>query len=252
MNFPIASADQVLPSVAILAGGLATRMRPLTEKVPKALLDIGGEPFIAHQLRLLAREGAGHVVLCLGFLGERVEAFVGDGSRFGLRVDYSYDGDKLLGTGGALRKALPLLSDPFMILYGDSYLDIDYLPVAKAFERSRASGLMTVYRNEGRFDVSNVVYADDRVRFYSKREKRPDMRFIDYGLGMLRANVLNPFQQRASFDLAEVYENLAHAEDLAGFEVDQRFYEIGSPQGLLETQDYIAMSVREDQNVEGR
>lgn len=239
-GLPAASASREMPAVAILAGGLATRMRPLTEKLPKALLDVAGAPFIEHQLRLLAREGIRSVVLCLGFLGEQVEAVVGDGSRYGLHVDYSYDGDRLLGTGGALRKALPLLGDPFMVLYGDSYLDIAYAPVVEAFHSSRSAGLMTVYRNEGRFDTSNIVFAEGRIRFYSKRERRPNMHFIDFGLSVLCAKALDPFANRIDFDLSEVYENLVSTQELAGFEVHHRFYEIGSAEGLLETQNYIA------------
>jgi D-sedoheptulose 7-phosphate isomerase len=229
-----------MPAVAILAGGLATRMRPLTEKIPKSLLDVAGTPFIVHQLRLLRREGIRHVVLCLGFLGEQVEALVGDGSSHGLHVEYSYDGDRLLGTGGALRNALPLLSDPFMVLYGDSYLDIEYAPVVDAFYRSGTTGLMTVYHNAGQYDSSNVVFAGGRVLEYSKRHRRAEMEFIDYGLGVLQAGVLEPFADRVDFDLAEVYENLVSRQQLAGFEVGFRFYEIGSPEGLAETCRYVA------------
>jgi len=228
-----------LPAVAILAGGLATRLRPLTETVPKALLEVAGEPFIAHQLRLLAREGVAEAVLCLGYLGEQVVDFVGDGGRFGLRVRYSHDGDRLMGTGGALRRALPLLGERFFILYGDSYLDIAYAPVAAAFAASGLDGLMTVYGNEGRYDTSNVVFADGRIVFYSKKVKRPDMRHIDWGLGLLKAEILERHPADQPFDLADVYTGLVEAGRLAGYEVGHRFYEIGSHEGLAETAAYI-------------
>ncbi|MFI4986633.1 MAG: nucleotidyltransferase family protein [Alphaproteobacteria bacterium] len=233
------SSTRQLPTVAILAGGLAKRMRPLSETVPKAMIEVAGEPFIAHQLRLLRREGAREVVLCLGYLGEQVETFVGDGSRFGLALGFSYDGDRLLGTGGALRKALQHLGTHFVILYGDSYLDLAYGPVVDAFAASGLDGLMTVYRNEGRWDASNVAFRDGRILHYSKTAKRPDMRHIDFGLGVLKAEVLARYPAGEPCDLADVYGALVARERLAGFEVHQRFYEIGSPAGLAETDAYL-------------
>jgi NDP-sugar pyrophosphorylase family protein len=230
-----------MPPLALLAGGLATRMRPLTETVPKALLEVAGEPFVAHQLRLLAREGVRRVVLCVGYLGEQVAEFVGDGSRFGVEAAFVYDGPQLLGTGGALRRALPAIgSDEFLVMYGDSYLDVPFAPVVEAFRRSGRSALMTVFRNEGRWDTSNAVYAEDRVVFYSKTEKRPDMAYIDWGLGIVRSKTLEAEPAGVAFDLARVYTTLAAAGDLAGYEVQQRFYEIGSHTGLTETHDYLS------------
>ena len=215
-------------------------MRPLTETIPKALLDIAGEPFVAHQLRLFKREGLARVVLCLGYRGEQIVDFVGDGSRFGLEVSYSFDGDRLLGTGGALRKALPRLGDPFYVIYGDSYLDIPYAPVAAHFFASGKDGLMTVFRNEGRWDTSNVIYEAGAIRTYSKTDKRPEMRHIDYGLGILRASTLAGHGKDEVFDLAGLYTALVARGQLAGYEVHQRFYEIGSPLGLAETEAYLA------------
>lgn len=224
----------MMPPLALLAGGLATRMRPLTETVPKAMLAVAGEPFIAHQLRLFRREGVGRVVLLLGHLGEQVRDFVGDGGRFGLQVDYAFDGPVLLGTGGALKAALPLLGDRFLVMYGDSYLDIAFAPVVAAYA---PPALMTVYRNDGRHDTSNVVLEDGRIRLYSKRERLPEMRHIDYGLGLVSAEALAG--RDGAFDLAEVYESLSRAGRLAGHEVATRFYEIGSPDGLAETDAYL-------------
>jgi NDP-sugar pyrophosphorylase family protein len=224
-----------MPPVALLAGGLATRLRPLTETVPKAMLEVAGEPFIAHQLRILKREAVSHVVICSGYLADRIEAFVGDGRRFGLSVSYKIDGPKLLGTGGALRGALGELGDEFMVMYGDSWLDIRYAPVVEAFRASGQPALMTVFRNEGQWDTSNVWYEDGRIRLYSKRDHVPQMRHIDWGLGIVRADALAARPASESFDLADVYSDLSRAGKLAGYEVTTRFYEIGSAEGLKET-----------------
>lgn len=226
-------ADSI-KTVAVLAGGLATRMRPITETLPKSLLDVAGEPFVAHQLRLLRREGMKRVVLCLGYLGDQVMDFVGDGSRFGLDVAYSFDGDTLVGTGGAIHKALPLLDDPFFVVYGDSYLDTNYAAVGQHFLRSGAAALMTVFRNEGKWDTSNVVFRDGELMVYSKRTRTPDMHFIDYGLGILTGRALEGRQPGVPFELAEVYEQLAAKKKLAGYEIASRFYEIGSREGLAD------------------
>jgi NDP-sugar pyrophosphorylase family protein len=234
------SPDAVpLPPVAILAGGLATRMRPHTETIAKAMLEVAGEPFIAHQLRLLRREGADSVVLCLGYLGEQVAEFVGDGGRFGLRVQVSYDGAALLGTGGALRRALPLLGENFFVLYGDSYLDVPLREVWECFRTSGQPALMSVFRNEGRWDTSNAVYDGSLVVYYNKKERRPDMAHIDYGLGLLSGSVFADRPAGQGFDLADLYTALAASGRLAGWESRRRFYEIGSPAGLAETDQYL-------------
>lgn len=220
--------------VAILAGGLATRLRPITETIPKALVPVTGEPFLAHQLRLLHSRGLRRAVLCVGFLGEMIEREFGDGAAFGVKLDYAFDGPKLLGTGGALRRALPLLGEAFLVLYGDSYLPIDYAGAVRAFVASGKPALMTVFHNEGRWDTSNVIFADGTIRCYDKKERQPAMRHIDYGLGILRAEVLACRPENEAFDLADVYRDLSRAGELAGFEVRQRFYEIGSHAGLAE------------------
>lgn len=225
----------VMPPVALLAGGVATRLRPLTRTMPKAMVEVAGEPFIAHQLRLLRREGVTHVVLCIGYLAEQVEAYVGDGNRFGLRVAYKVDGPRLLGTGGAVRAALDALGDEFLVLYGDSWLDTSYAPVVVAFRASGMPALMTVYRNDGRWDDSNVWFENGRIRLYDKREKLPQMRYIDWGLTMIRADALASYAADQPFDLADVYSDLSRSGKLAGYEVTTRFYEIGSMEGLRET-----------------
>ena len=202
------------------------------------MVEVAGEPFVAHQLRQLHLEGVRRVVMCLGHLGEQVRDFVGAGERFGVDVDYSFDGDQLLGTGGALKRALPKLGPAFFVLYGDSYLDVRYASVKRAFKASGLPALMTVFRNEGRWDASNVEFLDDRIARYDKRNHTAEMAHIDYGLGVLKAEVLAR-EPEIQFDLAHIYSSLADKGELAGYEVSQRFFEIGSHEGLTETTAYL-------------
>jgi NDP-sugar pyrophosphorylase family protein len=225
--------------VAILAGGLATRLRPVTEKVPKALLPIAGRPFIHWQLGLLAQQGVTEVVLCAGHLGEQIRAAVGDGSGFGMTVRYSFDGDTLLGTGGALKRALPILGAAFFVLYGDSYLRCSFAAVQTAYEESAALGLMTVFCNEDRWEKSNVLLRDGRVVEYDKHSPRPGMRHIDYGLSILSVQALQRSPASAAFDLADLYHELASRGELAALTVNERFYEIGSVGGIEATERHL-------------
>ena len=220
--------------VAILAGGLATRLRPITEKIPKALVSVAGRPFLAHQLRLLQQSGVRRVVLCVSYRGEMIEEEFGNGSDVAMELSYSYDGPDLLGTGGALKKALPLLGPQFLVLYGDSYLPIYYSAPARAFASGGKPALMTVFRNENRWEPSNVWFQEGEIRRYDKKKLTPEMKHIDYGLGVLAAETLSSRPDGKAFDLADVYQDLIGQRKLAGFEVDRRFYEIGSPSGLAE------------------
>jgi NDP-sugar pyrophosphorylase family protein len=230
--------------IAILAGGLATRLRPITRTIPKALVEIAGEPFLGHQLRLLSRSGLERAVLCVGYLGEQVRDYAGDGSAFGLHVDYSFDGPQLLGTAGAIRQAMPLLGETFFTIYGDSYLPCDYGDAAQTFLESGKAGLMTVFRNEGRWDSSNVEYAEGRILAYDKANRTPRMRHIDYGLGVFRRRAFDAVPPRVMTtrpcDLAAVYQDLLQRGDLAAWEARQRFYEIGSPEGIRELTEFLS------------
>jgi NDP-sugar pyrophosphorylase family protein len=225
--------------VAILAGGLATRLRPITEKIPKSLVPVAGKPFLAHQLDLLQSRGIRRAVLCVGYLGEMIQRDFGDGHAFGLRLDYSFDGPKPLGTGGAIKHALPLLGDEFFVLYGDSYLPVEYRPIAEFFRHSGKLGCMTVYRNEGHYDTSNVVFRDGEIAVYDKKNRPPEMRHIDYGLSLFKAAAFDSYSAAQPFDLAEVMSKLVRQKQLAGFEVRERFYEIGSPAGLSELETLL-------------
>jgi len=235
--------------VVILAGGLATRLRPITEKIPKSLVPVVGKPFLAHQLELLRSRGIRRAVLCIGYLGEMIQRDFGDGKDFGVQLDYSFDsprpsvatagGPKLLGTGGAVKRALPLLGREFFVLYGDSYLPVEYQPIAEFFHSSGKMGCMTVYRNEGKYDTSNVVFAGGEIKVYDKKVKLPEMHHIDYGLSLFKAAAFDSYASDQPFDLAEVMSQLVREKQLAGFEVHERFYEIGSPAGLAELESLL-------------
>ena len=227
---------------AILAGGMATRLRPLTESIPKALVDINGEPFISHQLQLLRSKGIVRVVICAGYLGEMIHDFVGDGSRFDVQVEYSFDGGLLLGTGGAVKKALSLLSERFFVLYGDSYLPCDYEEVQAAFEGSGKKALMTVFHNEGAWDTSNVEFKNGQILAYEKQRLTPRMKHIDYGLGVFQREAFATVPEDMPYDLADLYQFLLEKGELAAFEVMERFYEIGSIAGLEELKSHLARS----------
>jgi NDP-sugar pyrophosphorylase family protein len=225
--------------VAILAGGLATRLRPITLQVPKVMVPLAGRPFVDHLLSLLSRNGIRRVVFCLGHLGEQVEEHVGDGSRFGVQVQYSHDGKRLLGTGGALRQALPLLGDVCAVLYGDSYLDVDYRAIFEAFLADDAQGLMTVMRNDNQWDRSNVVFRGGRLLCYDKKSASAEMTHIDYGLSLLRRSALERIPADDFFDLADLFRDLVREGRMIGQEIGRRFFEIGSPRGLAETEQHL-------------
>jgi NDP-sugar pyrophosphorylase family protein len=229
------AASNSMPGIVLLAGGLATRLRPITTTVPKSMVPVADRPFIAHQIEGLVSQGITEIVICSGYLGEQIQEFLGDGSGFGCRVQYSFDGEKLLGTGGALRKALPLLGDQFVIMYGDSYLKAPISPIWNEFCRSGKPALMTVFRNENKWDKSNIEFHNGSIVNYDKVVPTAAMEHIDYGLGCMRAEVLHTWPTEAAFDLASVYQDLVKKKQLAGVEVGERFYEIGSPAGLAET-----------------
>ena len=226
--------------VAILAGGLGTRLGDICRDKPKALVEAADAPFIHHQLRLLKRNNVQKVVILTGYLGWMIEESLGDGASFGLEVKYSQDWPELLGTGGALAKALSLLGEKFLVIYGDSYLELDYQAVARSFLDSGRPALMTVWRNDGKFDKSNVIFENGEIKLYDKMASSPRMRHIDYGLGALSSQTLAG--RSGTFDLAEVYADLSKQGLLAGYEVQERFYEIGSLDGLSTFETYMRKS----------
>lgn len=229
-----------LPPVCILAGGLGERLEERTANTPKPLLDVAGQPFLLHQLQLLAAHGAARVVLCVGYRGELIEQRIG-AARYGIEIAYSYDSPALDGTLGAIRRALPLLGERFLVLYGDTYLRLDYAAAVASWVRSGMPAVMTVLRNDGRWDASNAVYRDGQVLVYDKRHPTDAMRWIDYGLGGLERSALSEVDE-AERDLAELYRRLALQGRLHGFEATERFYEIGTPAALEETAAFLATS----------
>jgi NDP-sugar pyrophosphorylase family protein len=226
--------------MVILAGGLGTRLRPLTSDVPKALIPIGGKPFLHHQIELLKSQGIRDIVLCVGHLADMVKDYFGDGRWLGVRIRYSEEEGSLLGTAGAIKKAEPLLGNDFFLMYGDSYLMIDYQEVMRYFRCFHRMGLMVVWKNRDRLERSNVAVEANLVTAYNKDQKSPGMAYINYGLSVLRKEALLFIPPERPFSQEEFYQILIDQRELLAFEVEQRFYEIGSPKGLEEFQMLIA------------
>jgi N-acetyl-alpha-D-muramate 1-phosphate uridylyltransferase len=233
---PADTASTTLLPVAVLLGGRGTRLGDLARDTPKALVPVAGEPFVFHQLRLLAAHGAGRVVLCVGHLGEQIADAVGDGARFGLDVEYAFDGPEPVGTAAALRQASGLLSERFLVTYGDAYLRADHGAVQDAFLRGGLPGLMTVIENDGRWVASNAVFRDGRVAAYDKHSPPHEARWVDYGLLAFEAQV---FDEHDASDLSDVCRELAAKGALGGLLVHERFYEIGTPEGLAEADAFL-------------
>lgn len=230
----------MIPTVAVLAGGLASRLHPVTERIPKLLVPVKGEPFGFHLLRLLARNRFERVCLLVGHKGQDIVTALGDGSRFGLHLSYVFDGPVLLGTGGAIAHALPELGDEFGVIYGDSWLDFDYDSAMRRFHADARPALMTVYRNAGKWDTSNVQFADGEILAYCKSAPTHQMTHIDYGFGLFRKRVFADVPIDRPTDLAEIYARLASTGQLAALEVDVRFYEIGSHAGLADFEVHLS------------
>ncbi len=226
--------------IAILAGGLATRLRPITETIPKAIVPVRGEPFAHHLLRLLSRNGFEQAYFLIGYKGEDIVNAVGDGSAFGIKVGYVADGPTLLGTGGAIARAIPSLGDMFAVIYGDSWLDFDYQAAVRQFQADRRPALMTVYGNQGQWDTSNVEFDGQEIIAYSKKNRSSRMGYIDYGFSLFRSSVFKDVPIDRPTDLADVCERLAQAHQLAGYEVKNRFYEVGSFAGLADFETHLA------------
>ena len=233
----------------ILAGGLGTRMRPLTETCPKTLIPVHGRPFAFYQLHWLASQGITEVVYSIGHHGDKIRRYWESRLSPVRSIRYVDEGLELRGTGGALRLAREsgVLHESFMVIYGDSFLPVRFSPIWDAFRTSGTPALMTVLRNEGRWDRSNAVYRDGRVRLYDKKA-HPSMNYIDYGLSALRRDILDGITAEV-FDLAALFHELSLRDQLAGFEVDERFYEIGSPEGLRDFEQYLELREAEPAQV---
>jgi N-acetyl-alpha-D-muramate 1-phosphate uridylyltransferase len=224
--------------VVILAGGRATRLGELTKNRPKSLVEIQGKPFLAYQLELLKDHEISDIVLCIGHLGGQIRKAFGDGSNYGVHLTYSLE-DEPLGTAGALKNAAPYLNDTFLVIYGDSYLLLDFVKIYAYFLTQQKLSLDTVFRNNDAFDASNIVIRDNMVEGYSKSEKTPDMVYIDCGAVIFRKEVLQLIPENHFYSLEELFLRLIEKEQLLAFEVKERFYEIGSPQGLKDFEAFI-------------
>jgi NDP-sugar pyrophosphorylase family protein len=225
--------------VVILAGGLATRLRPFKKKIPKALIKISGKPFIYHQLTYLHKEGVKRVIICVGYLGDMIKNFVGNGEKFGIEVSYSEDWPHLLGTGGAIKNALPLIRNKFFILYGDTFLPINYKDIVKFHLKNKSKSVITIIKNKGMWDKSNINFKNNKIIEYNKFNNGPEMEYIDYGLSLLSKSVFNKYPPKKSFDLSVIFRQLIIQKKLLGFEVYKRFYEIGSIKGLRQTKKFL-------------
>lgn len=220
--------------VVILAGGLGTRLQALTNGLPKPMVPVNDRPFLIYQLKVLRDQGITDVVLCIGHLGQKIRDWLADGQRFGMRIRYSDEEENLLGTAGAVKRAEPLLDDVFFLIYGDSYLVLDYRRVMSHFLRFRKLGLMVVYRNEDRYDLSNVMVEGGLVKVYDKEQRLPQMEYINFGVSILRKEALELVPPGVPYSQEQWYGELIRRNELLAYETQQRFYEIGSPQGLEE------------------
>lgn len=225
--------------LAILAGGYATRLGALTKETPKCLIQINGRPFVDWQLELLKRNGYSEFIFCVSYKSDLVQEYLGNGRDRGISIQYSLDGQSQLGTGGAIQNALTKLGDEFGVIYGDSYLPTNYFEAERNFLYSKSQALMTVYENQNQFDSSNVEFVNGKLVSYEKGTNNKDMRHIDYGVTFFRDTAFRPWRDQLSFDLSEVCHQLAKEKQLDGYEVFERFYEIGSIQGIEELSQYL-------------
>jgi NDP-sugar pyrophosphorylase family protein len=231
--------------IAILAGGLATRLRPITNSIPKSMIDICGKPFAHWQMKLLEKAGYTDVVYCVGYKSDVIKDFLGSGIKYNLKITYSHDGETQLGTGGAIFKALPLLGEKFSVIYGDSYLPIDFGKVEDTFSRSEKLAQMTIYSNKEALDTNNIVFQNGDVVRYQKGTFSKDMTHIDFGFNCFDRLSFSRYPANLSFDLGEICCDLARKKMLAGYEVFERFYEVGSPQGLIDFSTYVERNIDE-------
>ena len=229
--------NEVLPTL-ILAGGLARRISPLSDTTPKSLININEKPFIFYQLEDLSRQGIKKVILCVGHLSNQIKDAVGDGKKFGLKICYSEDGREQLGTGGSINKALPLAGNHFMVLYGDSFVSLNYKKIIKEYFHHNKPTLMTIYRNKDLYDKSNVSILNNNLIEYNKKNPKKTMSLVDYGLSVISRESFKRYA-KDQFDLSDYYEYQSENSNLVGYEVFERFYEIGSLEGIRETKKYF-------------
>jgi len=225
--------------VVVLAGGLATRLGGLTDRSPKSMVEIEGHPFIAYQLSMLKRFGVNKVLLCVGHMGNQIQEFVGDGNQFGLEVSYSDEGRHLLGTAGALKNAEPLLESEFALVYGDSYFTLPIATIWDKFLKSKSPAMMVVLKNKGKYGPSNCEVKSGFVTKYAKGSKTESFEYIDFGLVCLKRSLLSSIPAGTPTDMSIIFCSLVGKEKLLAYEVFQRFYEVGSVEGIAEFAEYV-------------
>ena len=252
LHWPCAALDSmgaddrlvlILMQAVILAGGLGTRLGDLAGDLPKPMVDVDGRPFLELQLDLLRQQGLRDFVLCVGYQGAKIQDHFGDGSKFGIELRYSLEQNDLRGTAGAVKQADPLLQDEFFLIYGDSYLRMDYERASAQFHTSDRLGMMVVLRNEDRYERSNVVIEDGLVTAYDKECPTPQMQYINFGVSLLRREALALVPSIVPYSQEEWFQDLIHSHNLMAFETFERFYEIGSPSGLMEFRRLVAAGV---------
>jgi NDP-sugar pyrophosphorylase family protein len=229
--------------IVIIAGGLGSRLGKLTQKVPKALIKIDKKPFIYYQLNQLSKQGFKKVVICVGYLGDKIKKYVGSGKKFNLNIKYSHENKKLLGTAGCIRKAIPLLEDNFFVTYGDTYLPVNFKNIQKSFEKQNAKALITVYKNYNKLASSNVCFKGKNI-FYQKNSKSKKMNFIEYGVSIFSKEIFIESKFKNLSDLSDMLSFLSKIKKLKHHVVKKRFYEIGSNAGLKETKNYLKYSIQ--------
>jgi N-acetyl-alpha-D-muramate 1-phosphate uridylyltransferase len=229
----------------ILAGGLATRLRPLTKNIPKSMVIINNKPFLQYQLELLKKNGITDIVLCVGYLHEQIEDYFQNGKDFGVNIKYSKEGKNLLGTAGALKNAVDLLEEKFFLTYGDSYVFLDFQKILSYFNAHSEMALMVVYNNNDKYDKSNVCLNGDKVSKYDKNAG-DNMVYIDYGVSLLRKEILRFIPDGMVYSLDDVFKEIIKQNSMLAFEARERFYEIGSFKGLEEFTNYILSGSNSD------
>jgi NDP-sugar pyrophosphorylase family protein len=225
---------------AILAGGLGTRLGAVTKTVPKAMVPVLGRPFMEHQILLMRERGVSDFVILVCHMADQITDYFGDGAKFGVRIRYSNEGKDLLDTAGAVRQALPLLDEAFLLTFGDSYLDLPYATIWDDFQAAGKEALMVVYRNENRFDTSDIEVTDGLVTAYQKSPPLPGAFFINHGLMGLRREALAALAAGTRVSLQQFFAPIIAKRQMMAWETGQRFYEIGSPAGLAELETTLA------------
>ncbi len=224
--------------IAILCGGLATRLAPLSTHTPKSMIKIHGKPFLEYQINTLKKNKITNIVLCVGHLADQIIDYFGNGKKFNVHITYSHDGKTPLGPAGALKKAADKLENIFFTLYGDSYVFLNFQKIYNHFSTTKNLAMMTVFQNHDKYDTSNIVVKNNKVIKYNKN-KTPDMTYIDYGVSIFRKQTLHLIPHNTFFTTKDLYTKLVEKNELQAYPVTKRFYHIGTPEALQDFNRFI-------------